>query len=227
MNKCASVIIPPLCFMLWHNEMTPHPSKWKMHFTFFAWWVCYQTIHTERSSPSSTLLCHQIGPNGEKSSSAWRWARPHPGGDTRGICHSILVFQSTELHLPGPKLFPESNETAWRRWCWHMSQAYLSQTQWKCNQNIIQPSAWRCWRRLYNLLLYFKWYVVFIFKVQHVDLWLPGCWQHMWHFSFMETPGQSHCSRSCFTQRDSAQIFEETETPMMRDNEEFRRTVGK
>lgn len=34
---------------------------------------------------------------------------------------------------------------------------------------------------------------------------LPRCWQHMWHFSFMLSPGQSHCCRRCFTHTDSAQ----------------------
>lgn len=35
---------------------------------------------------------------------------------------------------------------------------------------------------------------------------LPGCWQHMWHLSFAESPGQSHCCRLCFKHTDSAQI---------------------
>lgn len=34
-------------------------------------------------------------------------------------------------------------------------------------------------------------------------LWLPGSWQHRWHFSFMDSPGQSHCCRPCFTHTDS------------------------
>lgn len=39
----------------------------------------------------------------------------------------------------------------------------------------------------------------------HTGLWLPGCWQHTWHFSFMDSPGQSHCCSWCFTHTDSAQ----------------------
>lgn len=45
----------------------------------------------------------------------------------------------------------------------------------------------------------------FLLSAGHTGVWLPGCWQHMWHFSFMESPGQSHCCRRCFTHTDSAQ----------------------
>lgn len=56
----------------------------------------------------------------------------------------------------------------------------------------------------------------FLRSTAHIGLWLPGCWQHMWHFSFMESPGQSHCCRLCFKHTDSVQICRENQTRSLR-----------
>lgn len=47
-------------------------------------------------------------------------------------------------------------------------------------------------------------------------LGLSLCWQHMWHFSVLLCPGQSHCTMLCSAQRDSPHSpLEQTRVPLL------------
>lgn len=169
------------------------------------------------------------------SFSAWRWARQHPADDIRGTYRSTLGFVSTGRRRPTAAIFSESGGKAQTTRCWRTCLVYLSDAEKQQflsirNQlhfaELILNMSW-CDDRPFSWVYCGNFELVHWKIVTYGETWLhagmlreckhipqlpwtcwstlPGCWQHMWHFSFADSPGQSHCCRLCFTHTDCVQ----------------------